>query len=170
MQSVSKVLTVMIVLGIDPGLAFTGYGLVNAAANKFCHIEHGTIATKKTDSQPVRLEQIYDGTCRIIEQYKPDIAGIETLYFVKNITSGLAVAKSLGVIMLALQQHHIPIREIAPNTVKKTVTGVAKAEKIQVQHCVKIILGLPDIPKPDHAADALAIAISAVNTGEPSLP
>lgn len=150
------------VLGIDPGLAFTGFGLVKNNGSHFMHIEHGTITTKKDMEHSKRLLTIYNGIGTLVEKHKPNFAGIESLYFAKNVSSGLLVSQALGVILLALEQHHIPVYEFAPNMIKKTVTGIALADKIQVQHCVKIMLALPDLPKPDHAADALAAAITAL--------
>lgn len=157
----------MIVLGIDPGLAFTGYGFIDSSKNRFKHIAHGTIETNNTIPQGARLAVIYEKISTLIQRYSPEQVGIEALYFAKNTSSGLLVAQALGVILLAVEHHKLPIREVAPNTVKKTVTGVARAEKVQVQHCVKILLGLQDIPKPDHAADALAIAITTSQTALP---
>lgn len=154
----------MTVLGVDPGLAFTGFGILQNNGSRFLHLVHGTIETTKEMHHGQRLSTIYNGICEVVKKYKPDIAGVESLYFSKNVTSGLLVSQGLGVIFLALEHNKIPFYEFAPNTIKKTVTGVAKAEKTQVQHCVKIILGLPDIPKPNHAADALAVAITAVNS------
>lgn len=155
----------MLVIGVDPGLAFTGFGIIEANGSRFVHVEHGVIATKKETPHGMRLLAIYDGISDLIEKYKPSAAGIESLYFAKNVSSGLLVSQALGVILLAFNQHTIPVCEVAPNTVKKTVTGVAQADKNQVQQCVKLLLGLSEVPKPDHAADALAIAISAVNNG-----
>lgn len=151
------------ILGIDPGLAFTGFGIIRSDGLRFSHITHGTIATKKSTPHSKRLLAIYDGIVEIAQKYQPDRAALETLYFARNVTSGLLVSQSLGVILLALEHNKIPVYEFAPNTIKKTVTGIAQADKVQVQHCVKVILGLSDIPKPDHAADALAIAVTAVN-------
>ena len=151
----------MIVLGIDPGLAFTGYGFIDSSKNRFKHIAHGTIETNNTIPQGARLAVIYEKISTLIQRYSPEQVGIEALYFAKNTSSGLLVAQAL------VEHHKLPIREVAPNTVKKTVTGVARAEKVQVQHCVKILLGLQDIPKPDHAADALAIAITTSQTTLP---
>ena len=136
----------MVILGIDPGLAFTGYGIIESKGNRFKHIAHGAIETSKTDTQGKRLSIIYESIVSLIKTHKPEKAGIEALYFAKNVTSGLAVSQSLGVILLALEHCAVPVSEIAPNTVKKTVTGIALADKVQVQHCVKLILGLPDIP------------------------
>lgn len=159
----------MTVLGIDPGLGFTGYGLIKKSGSRYFHIEHGVIETTKNQEQGERLFTIYDGLCNLIKLHKPALAGVESLYFAKNVSSGLLVSQALGVILLALKQYEVEVCELAPNTIKKSVTGVAKADKNQVQQCVKIFLGLPEIPKPDHAADALAIAITAGNTSDTKL-
>lgn len=158
------------VLGIDPGLAFTGFGVLLNEGAKFKHLEHGTIKTSKDMEHAKRLLAIYDGVCEVVKKHKPDIAGMESLYFSKNVTSGLLVSQAIGVIYLALEHNNIPVYEFAANSIKKTVTGIAKADKIQVQQCVKMILALAEIPKPDHAADALAIAITAVNYGVRNIP
>lgn len=160
----------MLILGIDPGLAFTGFGIIRAEGSRFVPVAYGTIETKKETPHGQRLLTIYDGIVQLIKEYNPARAGIESLYFSKNVSSGLLVSQALGVILLALNQNNIPVCEIAPNTVKKTVTGVAQADKNQVQQCVKLLLGLHQVPKPDHAADALAIAITAVNLGMNPLP
>lgn len=159
----------MTVLGIDPGLGFTGYGLIKKSGSRYFHIEHGVIETKKNQEQGERLFTIYDALYNLIKIHKPAFAGVESLYFAKNVSSGLLVSQALGVILLVLNQCGVEVCQLAPNTIKKSVTGVARADKNQVQQCVKIFLGLPEIPKPDHAADALAIAITAGNTNNANL-
>lgn len=152
-----------VVIGIDPGISNTGYGLVSFSANKFKHITHGTITTDNKKTQGERLLQIFNGISELIDIYKPSEAGIETLYFAKNVTSALNVSEARGVIFLALANSGVCVSEYAPNTIKKAVTGIALAEKKQVQEAVKLLLGLKEIPKPDHAADALAAAITKIN-------
>lgn len=159
----------MTVLGLDPGLAHTGFGVIQTVGSRFMHLTHGTIKTTKDLSQGDRLSIIYEAVCKIAEKYKPDFAGIETLYFSKNVSSAFFVAQALGVINLALAHKKIPVNEVTPNTVKKTLTGIGTADKIQVQQCVKIILGLNKIPRPSHAADALAVAVTAINTNVPEI-
>lgn len=152
-----------IVMGIDPGIANTGYGIVTYKHNRFKYITHGTITTDCKKTQGERLLQIFNGICSLIDTYKPSEAGIETLYFAKNVTSALSVSEARGVVLLAFANFNISVSEYAPNTIKKAVTGVALAEKKQVQEAVKLLLGLKEIPKPDHAADALAAAITKIN-------
>ncbi len=154
------------VIGIDPGLANTGYGIIRFAQSKFTCIEYGTITTPSGIPQGDRLLIIFNTISALIKKYKPAEAGIETVYFAKNVTSAITVSEARGVVLLALTQGNVRISEYAPNAIKKAVTGVAQAEKIQVQEAVKIILGLAAIPKPDHAADALAAAITKINLGD----
>ncbi|PIE98725.1 MAG: crossover junction endodeoxyribonuclease RuvC [Treponema sp.] len=155
-----------VVLGIDPGLAATGFGVVGVSKNRFVHIDHGAIVTSADLSQQDRLVVIYDELSKIVKKYKPSDAGVESLYFAKNVTSALGVSEARGVSLLLLAKNGVATIEYSPNTIKKSVTGIAKADKKQVQHCVKILLGLPDLPKPNHAADALAAAITRVNIGD----
>lgn len=152
-----------IVIGIDPGITNTGYGIISFKSNKFQYIAHGAIITDSKKTQGERLLQIYNGILKLINTYKPIKAGIETLYFAKNVTSALSVSEARGVVLLAFAVCNIDVTEYAPNTIKKAVTGIALAEKKQVQEAVKLLLGLKEIPKPDHAADALAAAITKIN-------
>ncbi len=154
------------VIGIDPGLANTGYGIITFSKNKFQCLEYGCIKTNSDLTQGARLSIIFDRLSEIIEKYQPKEAGIETLYFAKNVSSAMSVSEARGIVMLALHRGGVRISEYAPNSIKKAVTGIAKAEKKQVQECVKLLLGLDKIPKPDHAADALAAAITKINLGD----
>ena len=149
------------VIGIDPGLANTGYGIISFSNNRFECIEYGSIST-----EPHLLLKIFDRVSELIEKYRPKEAGIETLYFAKNATSAMSVSEARGVVLLALAQGGVRVGEYAPNSIKKAVTGIAQAEKRQVQEAVKLILGLKEIPRPDHAADALAAAITKINLGD----
>ncbi|HNY17106.1 MAG TPA: crossover junction endodeoxyribonuclease RuvC [Treponemataceae bacterium] len=153
-----------IVLGIDPGLASTGYGIVAASGNRISYVTHGVIETSPKTARPERLLAIFREISAVIERYAPTEAGMETLYFAKNVTSAMAVAEARGVVTLALALHGIALGEYTPHGIKQAVVGVARAEKAQVQESVRILLGLPEIPKPDHAADALAAAITRLNT------
>ena len=149
----------MIILGIDPGTATTGYGVVEKKGSKVTHIAHGTITTPKEDSIEIRLLAIYDQMNALLETHQPDSVAVEKLFFGNNVTTALVVGRSVGVIMLATAQHRLTCMEYRPIEVKLAVTGYGGAEKRQVQQMVKQLLGLPAIPKPDDAADALAIAI-----------
>jgi len=154
------------ILGIDPGLASTGWGILDDRES-ILYVDHGTIITKADCPHAQRLCFIMHSVRLIIEKYKPTEAAIENLYFGKNTSSAIPVAEARGVISASLAEKGIPIHELTPNAIKKGVTGMAGAGKTQVQEMVKIILGLDEIPKPDHAADALAAAICAANSGVP---
>ncbi|MEW5817417.1 MAG: crossover junction endodeoxyribonuclease RuvC [Spirochaetota bacterium] len=151
------------ILGIDPGLAQTGYGVIEVEGDHFHHIYHGSFTTSPQTSSGMRLKVIYDGIIRVINTYKPDEAGVESLFFAKNITSALPVAQARGVILLALAKKNIPAAEYAPPEIKQAIVGTGRAEKNQVQELVRFLLGLKEIPQPDHAADALAAAICHYN-------
>jgi len=151
------------VLGIDPGLANTGFGVVDFFNGKYRMVRYGCITTKNDSPHGERLLTIYSRLCAIIDEFKPDEAGMETLFFAKNVTSAMGVAEARGVVTLCLAQHCIKLGEYQPNQIKQAVTGTTKADKELVQRYVKILLGLSEVPKPDHAADALAGAITHLN-------
>lgn len=148
------------VLGIDPGLANTGFGVVDYVNGRYRMVSYGCITTKADEPHGQRLLKIYSNLCAIIDEFKPDEAGMETLYFARNVTSALTVAEARGVVTLCLAQHNILLGEYQPNQIKQAVTGTTKADKELVEKYVKILLGLEVEPKPDHAADALAGAIT----------
>ena len=147
------------IIGVDPGLAFTGWGVVEQSNGNPRYIAHGCIETSAEESGPVRLERIYRSFLKVLRKYKPVEAAMENLYFGRNTSSAMVVAEAMGVLLMALGYKGLPVRELAPNAIKKAVTGVTRADKSQVQEMVRVILGLPEIPKPDHAADALGAAI-----------
>ncbi len=149
----------IIILGVDPGTAITGYGVLEYLGNKFKLLEYGTICSTKTDAPAVRLNQIYTLMMNLIEKFKPDHIAIEELFFNKNAKTALEVGQARGVLMLAAYQKGIQIHEYTPLQVKQAVVGYGRAEKKQVQFMVKAILNLAEIPRPDDAADALALAI-----------
>ncbi|MDR0464560.1 MAG: crossover junction endodeoxyribonuclease RuvC [Treponema sp.] len=153
-----------IILGIDPGLASTGWGVLSDNGGGIQYIDHGAITTKADSRRADRLFLILQCIRAIIEKHKPCAAAIETLYFGRNVTSAIPVAEARGVISAAIAEKGIPLHELTPNAIKLGVTGSACADKKQVQKMVQIILGLDKIPKPDHAADALGAAICAVNS------
>lgn len=155
----------MRVLGLDPGTATTGYGVVEQRNSRLYHITHGVIATPPKSPFEKRLSTIYDETRALVVKYKPDFVGLEKIYFKQNVTTGITVAQARGVLALAVAQASLPIREITPADVKKGVVGYGKATKQQVQEMVRVLLNLDDVPKPDDAADALAIAICTLHAG-----
>ena len=152
-------------LGIDPGTATTGYGLVRLAPDGgLAAVHYGVILTPKEATASARLGMLYDQLHGILNEYHPEIAAIEKLFFSRNVTTALAVGQARGVVMLCLQQSGIEAFEYTPNEVKQAVAGYGGAQKRQVQEMVRALLQLDSIPKPDDAADALAIAITHLNT------
>lgn len=152
-----------VVLGIDPGIAKTGYGVIACDARRYQHIDHNTIETSPELPTGERLSQIFHGISAVITQFAPDIAGIESLYFAKNISSAMPVAEARGVLRLALHELQVPTREFPPQEIKQAISGTGRADKKQIQELVRVLLGLPEIPSPNHAADALATAICCFN-------
>ena len=149
----------MRILGIDPGYAIVGYGIVDFNGGKFSVVNYGAVTTSADMPFPERLEVIYRDFCSIIEAYNPEYLAIERLYFNTNTTTAIDVAQARGVIMLAAQGKGLKIGEYTPLQVKQSVTGYGKAEKRQVMEMVKSLLGLKAVPKPDDTADALALAV-----------
>lgn len=154
----------MIILGIDPGYAIVGYGVIEYVGNKFKVIEYGAVTTKAHTLMSNRLNIIFDELSVIIEKYKPDAFAIEELFFNTNIKTALNVGHARGVAVLAGQRGGCNIYEYTPLQVKQAVVGYGRAEKAQVQQMVKVLLNLPKVPKPDDVADALAIAICHGNS------
>ncbi len=152
------------VIGIDPGLANTGWGIIETDGIRFRYIDHGTIETTNKFPPNIRLKDIYEQLCAVIEKFKPSHAGIETLYFAKNVSSALPVSQARGVQLLTLGLNNIKTGEYTPIQIKQAVVGNGRASKKQVQDMVKLLLKLKAIPKPDHAADALAAAICHVHS------
>ena len=138
--------------------------MIDYAGGAIRYIGHGSIETKAGCPQAERLLSIMESVRSILDTYRPAESAVETLYFGKNVSSAFPVAEARGVIFATLAERKLVVHELKPNMIKKGVTGVAKADKRQVQEMVRIILGLPEIPKPDHAADALGAAICAANT------
>jgi crossover junction endodeoxyribonuclease RuvC len=147
------------VIGIDPGLANTGWGVLEADGSRLSHIDHGTVSTSSETEEQQRLLAIYTAVQRLIRTYKPHLLGIEALYFAKNRRSAIPVAQARGVVLVASAQEGVVTRSHTPQDIKQALTGNGRAEKHQVQEMVRVLLGLPEIPSPDHAADALAAAI-----------
>ena len=154
----------MRVLGIDPGYAIVGWGVVEYVGNRFAPVGYGAVITEKDTPFEQRLIEIYDGVLDICKRYQPEALSIEKLYYQHNQTTVIGVAEARGVILLAAAQAGLPIYEYTPMQVKQAVTGYGKAVKKQVQEMTRILLHLPAIPKPDDTADALAMAITFCHT------
>jgi crossover junction endodeoxyribonuclease RuvC len=155
----------MLSLGIDPGTAIIGYGLVREFSDGSLQaVDYGAITTPSDLPMWERLQMIYDGLTTIIEKHKPDQAGVEELFFARNVTTAITVAQGRGVILLALAKAGVPITEYKPNTIKQSISGYGGAKKPQMQEMVRVLLGLESIPKPDDAADALAVAITDIHS------
>ena len=152
-------------LGIDPGTATTGFGLVRLEPDdSLTAVKYGVILTPKDASAPARLEMLYQDLSDLIREYHPDTAAVEKLFFSRNVTTAIAVGQARGVVMLCMQQAGIEPFEYTPNEIKQAVAGYGGAQKRQVQEMVRALLQLESIPRPDDAADALAIAITHLNT------
>ncbi|KUG21102.1 MAG: crossover junction endodeoxyribonuclease RuvC [Methanomicrobiaceae archaeon] len=155
----------MIVIGIDPGIARVGYGVVEKQGHAIRLITYGCIETEGKDrSNASRLLEIYGLISVLLDDYPADHASVERLFFAKNVTSAMQVSEVRGVILLAAEERQIPITEYTPNQIKQSVTGSGRAGKQQVQEMVRRLLGLNEIPRPDDAADALAAALCHINT------
>ncbi len=149
----------MRILGIDPGYAIVGYGVVEAKNGLYRPVEYGAVTTRAGDGFALRLTEIYEGMAELLALHRPQAAAVEKLYFTNNKTTGIGVAEARGVILLALAQANVPLYEYTPMQVKQAVTGYGKALKPQVQEMTRRLLKLPEVPKPDDTADALALAI-----------
>ena len=155
----------MIILGLDPGLATMGYGVVEKFKNdNTVAVDYGVVLTPKTESLPVRLAMLEDGINKILQKYKPDEIAVEELFFSKNITTGIPVAHARGVMLLTCIKYCGKLYEYTPNQIKQSLTGYGKADKIQMQNVVTSLLRLNKIPRPDDAADALAVALCHAHT------
>ena len=149
----------MRILGIDPGIAIVGYGVVDKEGNSYKTIAYDAVTTRAHTPLPERLEKVYNGVNEIIKMYKPDAMSIEELFFNNNAKTALTVGQARGVIILSARQHNVEIFEYTPLQVKQSVVGYGRAEKKQVQEMTKLLLNLDAVPKPDDTADALAMAI-----------
>lgn len=159
----------MLILGIDPGYAIVGYGLVEARGGQYRPVEYGSISTEAGVEFGARLQEIYEGIGEILSHHRPDAAAVEKLYFTNNKTTAIGVAEARGVLLLALCQAGLPVFEYTPMQVKQAVTGYGKALKPQVQEMTRKLLHLREVPKPDDTADALAIAICHGQAGGTAL-
>jgi len=149
----------LIVLGIDPGTAATGYGLVERDGSKLRLVDYGCLQTLSTQALPIRLLEIHRAVTELIITHKPAQIGVERLFFTRNVQTAFAVGQARGVVLLAAAEHGLPVFEYGPHEVKMAVTGYGRADKGQVQRMVQVVLGMAKLPKPDDAADALAVAI-----------
>lgn len=155
----------MIVIGIDPGTATTGFGLVEEDSNgQFRTLDYGVISTPADQPLEHRLKTIYERTTKLILLHKPQSGAVEKLFFKQNVTNAISVGQARGVVLLAMVMNGVKVYEYSPSEVKSAISGYGNAEKAQVQSMVKAILQLKEIPKPDDAADALAIAICHLNS------
>ncbi|MDR1788645.1 MAG: crossover junction endodeoxyribonuclease RuvC [Treponema sp.] len=152
------------IMGVDPGLASTGWGLVEYADSRLRYLAHGCIETAAGLPRDERLLRIHTEFDTVLRRFKPSEAAIETLYFGKNVSSAIAVAEARGVLRVTIALRGVPLREFSPNAIKKAVAGESGAEKHQVQEMLRFLLGLSEPPRPDHAADALGAAICAAHT------
>ena len=152
------------ILGIDPGLASTGWGAIKKEKNNISLITHGCITTSLNDNFPSRLKKIHDSLKKIIQKHKPNIIAIEQLFFAKNVKTALKISEVRGVIQLTVVLLKTPVQEFTPLQIKQALTGYGRADKNQIGQMVKQELHLSEIPKPDHCADALATAITCAFT------
>lgn len=155
----------MIILGIDPGLAIVGWGVIEYEKTRFRTVAYGSLQTPAGMRTEERLKAIFDGMNELIQRYRPDVVAVEELFFNTNITTGIRVAEARGVILLSAERSGIPICEYTPLQVKQAVVGYGRAEKKQVIAMVTMLLCLEKPPKPDDTADALAIAICHAHSG-----
>lgn len=155
----------MRIIGIDPGIAIVGFGIIDKKGNQLIPKQYGSIQTKAHTRESLRLKQVYDGMKELLEAYQPEVMGVEKLFFNRNVTTAFSVGQARGVILLAAEEANIPVFEYTPLQVKQAVVGYGGADKRQIQEMVKILLSLPQIPKPDDVADALGVAITHAHAG-----
>lgn len=149
----------MRVLGIDPGIAITGYGVIEERDGQLEALAYGEIRTPAGDPLPLRLRRLYEGLRGLIQAHRPEAAAVERLFFGRNVTTAFAVGQARGVALLALAQAEIPVYEYTPADVKQALVGYGNAPKAQIQAMVRMLLRLPETPRPDDVADALAVAV-----------
>jgi crossover junction endodeoxyribonuclease RuvC len=153
-----------VILGLDPGTASTGYGVVSVSGNRLRALEYGVVSTSATESLERRLDTLFDRLTAIFQRHEPDATAVESLFFNTNVTTALAVGQARGVALLVCARADCAVFEYTPQQVKTAVVGYGKATKEQVMEMVRVLLGLEEAPKPDHAADALGVAICHANT------
>jgi len=150
----------MRILGLDPGTATTGYGIIDVLEGEPSVVAYGVIRTEPQQAMAQRLQIIYRALCELLDEYRPDAAAIEEVFFGRNITTAITVGQARGVLLLALANAGVPIEEYSPPKIKDAVTGYGKADKHQVQLMVRNLLHLEETPRPDDAADGLAVALT----------
>jgi crossover junction endodeoxyribonuclease RuvC len=158
------------IIGVDPGLASSGWGIIEADLHTLRYLAHGCVETDARMVLAKRLLYMYERVSAVVEKFQPTESAIEKLYFGRNITSAIPVAQARGVLCMLLAQYGLEVYEVTPASIKQAVVGSGRADKIQVQEMVRIILGLETVPRPDHAADALAAAICCAYAVNGSLP
>jgi len=156
----------VIILGFDPGLATLGYGVVKSERGKNEMIDYGVVLTPKEENLPVRLAMLEEGIKKVIQTFKPDEIAVEELFFCKNVTTAINVAHARGVLLLTAVKECGRMYEYTPLQIKQALTGYGRADKNQIQQMVKTFLRLSKIPKPDDAADALAVALTHAQTNK----
>ncbi|MDQ3937666.1 MAG: crossover junction endodeoxyribonuclease RuvC [Chloroflexota bacterium] len=158
----------MIVLGIDPGTAATGYGLVERSGSRLRALDYGCVETASELDPALRLLQVHSAVSDLIGLYQPALLGVERLFFNRNVRTAFAVGQARGVVLLAAAEHGLRVFEYGPHEVKIAVTGYGRAGKEQVQRMVQVVLGMASVPRPDDAADALAVAICLAHAHRPA--
>ncbi len=153
----------MVILGIDPGLAIMGYGLVKKNGPTLTALDYGVVTTEAAQHMPARLERVYDAVALLLARFTPDCVAFEELFFYRNVSTALPIASARGVALLAASKANLPMYEYTPMQIKQAVSGYGHAKKAQVQTMIKLLLGLKEVPKPDDAADALAVCICHAN-------
>lgn len=153
----------MVILGIDPGLAIMGYGLVEKAGPKLIAVDYGVVTTEAKTPMPARLERVFDAMTLLVERFKPDCVAFEELFFYRNVSTAMPIASARGVALLAAAKAGLPMYEYTPMQIKQAVSGYGHAKKPQVQQMIKLLLNLRETPKPDDAADALAVCVCHAN-------
>lgn len=155
----------MLCLGIDPGTASLGYGVVKEHDDGALEsVDFGVIRTQAGQPMPLRLRRIHDELRSLIKKYQPDRGAVEELFFARNVSTAITVAQARGVVLLTLQEAELPIAEYKPNMIKQSISGYGGADKAQMQEMVRILLGMEKTPRPDDAADALAVAITDLHS------
>ena len=150
----------MRIIGLDPGTATTGYGIIDVEDGRYAAVAYGVIKTPACEETAKRLQTIFEELNALIDSYQPQSAGVEELFFGRNVTTAISVGQARGVLLLALANNNIPIGEYSPPKIKEAITGYGKADKAQMQLMVRNLLDLEETPRPDDAADGLAVAIT----------
>ncbi|MBR6950968.1 MAG: crossover junction endodeoxyribonuclease RuvC [Oscillospiraceae bacterium] len=149
----------MIILGIDPGVATVGFGVLSCERGTLTPVRYGVVTTPAGDRLASRLSRIFHDVTELIETFRPEVISVEELFFNTNITTGIAVAHGRGAVLLAAEEQNVPLAEYTPLQIKQAITGYGRADKKQMMEMVRRLLNLPAVPRPDDAADALAVAI-----------